>query len=944
VAILSEVVHCQNTPGASYIEICNTGMEDLSLDGYALEVFFDGSASVGETLPLSGTLAAGDALWMSASASDSMGVWGQAPDMVVAGLSLLDGDDAVALKTADGVRMDVYGVIGQDGTGTGWQYVNAAASRNPGASESSRVWYSAEWTVSALANATPGTHQPLDTAGVSIQDVALWNATQTSHAPKADEPFVVTAILYPNALVSNLSVSLAFRLNGGYWETNATLTHVSNNLWRSPPVNVFRKAASGMDYKVRARFDGAGMLSPTDSHEFSYTFPAMTNAAGKLTSVLFNEVRSSAGDFIELVGPAGAGIGGYSLTHYSGAATSDGPVWTYEIPEGTILPNDGATDEWGNAVGFLVLGESSNGTSSVVANTDLFVTNRAGTSMLYDGPHALILYDADKAILDAVLWLASASDVFDTEEDDPGTVSSSVSMGVANYLHNLGERARDGSSLQAPNDVLTGRVGASLTNGVGWARALATPGQLNSQQQSGHLRIERVDGDSDSLPDDEDNCPSNANATQADADGDGLGDACDPDIDGDGVLNVAGELPYDNCPYEWNPDQIDSDGDGIGDSCDSDFGVDDGEAAYSELIWVTFESVSKSSYASGNITDGGREWVLDGALAKSGDVKDGKIGAKSMRMRTNGYMTLKGTMTNGLAAFSFYRGPYLNSDYFGNTLDIAVEYSADGVTWTEGARITTSELTNLVHTGTRDLIVPDNSYLRIRTIGNKNSVNVDNILLKSWIQADAECELLRNVVMDHGEVLRTNDFIVHPARAVWSVAYSNEATGAIVATPVEPGIYAAVVTVAASNKINAGVFMFGQSLKIVERVNDPFELWLAARGLSTNEAGYAAADDADGDGKTTWQEYLADTSPQHSTDVFKLSYGMKSEVAGRRMVLTFPASTGRYYQLVHSTNLHIQPAIRNLGWGIAPTMSVTGDVAPNWFGNVRVAITNFTEP
>jgi len=48
-------------------------------------------------------------------------------------------------------------------------------------------------------------------------------------------------------------------------------------------------------------------------------------------------------------------------------------------------------------------------------------------------------------------------------------------------------------------------------------------------------------------------------------DGDGLGDVCDDDIDGDGVLN-----DIDNCPDTANPDQADADGDGSGDLCDID--------------------------------------------------------------------------------------------------------------------------------------------------------------------------------------------------------------------------------------------------------------------------------------------------------------------------------------------------------------------------------------
>jgi hypothetical protein len=60
-----------------------------------------------------------------------------------------------------------------------------------------------------------------------------------------------------------------------------------------------------------------------------------------------------------------------------------------------------------------------------------------------------------------------------------------------------------------------------------------------------------------------------------DTDGDGEGDSCDPfgltplpDIDGDGWSDV-----NDNCPVTANPDQMDSDRDGLGDACDPAYGV-----------------------------------------------------------------------------------------------------------------------------------------------------------------------------------------------------------------------------------------------------------------------------------------------------------------------------------------------------------------------------------
>ena len=59
------------------------------------------------------------------------------------------------------------------------------------------------------------------------------------------------------------------------------------------------------------------------------------------------------------------------------------------------------------------------------------------------------------------------------------------------------------------------------------------------------------------------------NPDQADLDGDDVGDACDPDVDGDGVDNDS-----DNCRFDVNPDQADSDGDGAGDDCDADLDGD----------------------------------------------------------------------------------------------------------------------------------------------------------------------------------------------------------------------------------------------------------------------------------------------------------------------------------------------------------------------------------
>lgn len=788
VAIISEIVDHPSTTNGNYIEISNTGNAPLDLSSYRVAIYLNKSQSAATTITLNGTLDPGSVYTLATSTSRFYQTYGVPADHQVPTIGKMNGNDVVTLAR-NGTLTDIYGEIGSNPNG--WAYTNATATRNVGVSDPIPVWYASEWTITpGITNATPGSHQALTAAEVYISSVAL-----NPQAPTPTNAFAISATIVPNQLASNLSAVAWFRIANGLWITNA-MTITGSYVWQTPMMNVAKDDGDSMDYFVRVSFAGLGTNSPTDSATNRYIFPVLSEVGSRIQP-LFNEIRPTTNRFVELIAPAGTNLLGYTMTQYSGSTNVNGALWTYTFPS-LVVADDGVTDRAGNRLGFVVVSQASN----QVANTDVIFTNG---QTLGSGPHALILYDPASNIVDAIAWLASATNVIDTDINDPGTVSRQIPRENPPYLHVVGVISNPIASHQAPNRVLTG--------GAGWTHHAATPGALNSTQTNAALIVSLLDTDHDGVPDHSDNCPDTYNPTQVDTDNDGIGDACDADIDNDGLVNE-----QDNCPYSYNPDQADTDGDGIGDACDSDIdgdGIeneDDPDPYASDTLIVDVEdAATKASYASGMLTLGGRRWTLDNALVTvtggNATASDRINEVKAMRARASGTLTLEGSLTNGIETLSFAYAQYSNE-----VVALVVEYEQGG-TWYVITSNTTAGAANLV-TNSLNVHVPGPVGFRIRFAGaNSARASLDDIVIRNYQPLDdaieAQCALVSGLALDYDGLIHTNAFITYPEGLPYTVQYAPS-------DPIHAGSYTATVTIPSTNDVVGGTFVFSNAVVIAK--------------------------------------------------------------------------------------------------------------------------------
>ena len=149
-------------------------------------------------------------------------------------------------------------------------------------------------------------------------------------------------------------------------------------------------------------------------------------------------------------------------------------------------------------------------------------------------------------------WVANNQDCNDASAAvKPGAVENCANLGVDNDCDSVNDAAEAVDSVSYYVD------GDGDGFGRGAATKSCTPiaGSVTDSSDCDDTRFLYADTDSDGVgagapvacgvASNTDNCPGVSNADQANLDGDSMGDACDPDIDGDGVANANDAFPRD---------------------------------------------------------------------------------------------------------------------------------------------------------------------------------------------------------------------------------------------------------------------------------------------------------------------------------------------------------------------------------------------------------------
>jgi len=192
---------------------------DLSL--YGIGSATNGNASSGSDFELSGSATAGQYLYVATEATNFNTFFGFNPDFTDNGVNVNGDDvielffDATGMFTGSETVIDVFGVLGVDGTGEAWEYTNGWAYRKDGTSAGGTMFTVGDWIFSgtnglssAATNAAAANPFPIGTysAMASTNTEVNFSTTTVTEDETNGTATLTVSIINPSASAATIDL------------------------------------------------------------------------------------------------------------------------------------------------------------------------------------------------------------------------------------------------------------------------------------------------------------------------------------------------------------------------------------------------------------------------------------------------------------------------------------------------------------------------------------------------------------------------------------------------------------------------------------------------------------------------------------------------------------------------------------------------------------------
>ncbi|MBL7109849.1 MAG: lamin tail domain-containing protein, partial [Candidatus Marinimicrobia bacterium] len=149
--LITELADPQNSSDAGrFVELYNNGDADVDFStGWVIQRWTNGNADPSTPKDLTGVIPAGGFYIVCNDADKFSATYGLTCDQDIGtgGPADSNGDDNVAILDETGTLTDIFGVPGEDGTGTGHEFEDGRAERVETVSAANPIWDVAEWYV-----------------------------------------------------------------------------------------------------------------------------------------------------------------------------------------------------------------------------------------------------------------------------------------------------------------------------------------------------------------------------------------------------------------------------------------------------------------------------------------------------------------------------------------------------------------------------------------------------------------------------------------------------------------------------------------------------------------------------------------------------------------------------------------------------------------------------